>query len=89
MPKNQPFPFLSVVSSTALLGLAGLHAYWGLGGTWPGHDAASLGRKIYGGDAQQLPPPMACFAVAGALTVPAAALVLAEQPGSLQLVLAT
>lgn len=85
MPKNQQFSFLSTVTGAALLGLAGLHAYWGLGGTWPGHDAASLGRKVYGGDTQQLPPPAACFAVAGALTIPAVALVLAVRPSPLQL----
>lgn len=74
----------SALTGTALLGLAGSHAYWGLGGTWPGHDPESLSRKVFAGEDQQLPPPAACFTVAGALTLPVVALVLAGRPGPLQ-----
>ena len=55
------------VASAALLGLAGLHAVWGLGATWPLPDRASLADAVVGTD--DVPPPAACFAVAGALGV--------------------
>lgn len=31
-----------------LVGLALLHAYWGLGGRWPGHDDASMVERVVG-----------------------------------------
>ena len=31
-----------------LAGIAALHAYWGLGGRWPGHDEAGLADRVIG-----------------------------------------
>ncbi|WP_426030415.1 DUF3995 domain-containing protein [Caulobacter sp. DWP3-1-3b2] len=39
---------LALVLSTALLALAGIHLYWGLGGRWPGHDEASMVEHVVG-----------------------------------------
>lgn len=75
---------LPTLTGVTLLGIAGIHAYWGVGGTWPGHDPVSLGRKVFASETQQLPPPAACFAVTGALTVTTAALVLSGRSGPLQ-----
>ena len=66
------------------IGIAGIHAYWGIGGHWPGKDPITLGRKVFASETQQLPPPAACFAVTGALTFTTAALTLSGRPGPLQ-----
>jgi len=56
-----------------LAGLALLHAYWGLGGRWPGHDDISLVERVVGRTkSMRAPPPRACFAVAAALLSAAA-----------------
>lgn len=56
-----------------LFALAALHAFWGLGGRWPGHDDASLVERIVGRTkGMRAPSPMACFAVAAALLAAAA-----------------
>lgn len=47
--------------------LAGLHLYWGLGGTWPGHDADSLRLRVVGTQAGSMPGFAPCAAVATAL----------------------
>jgi hypothetical protein len=48
---------------TALLtGTAALHAWWGLGGSFPAADRDSLALLAIG--QRQVPPPLACFAVA-------------------------
>ena len=53
---------------SVLAGLALLHAYWGLGGRWPGHDDTSLVERVVGRTkGMRAPPPRACFAVAVAL----------------------
>ncbi len=58
---------------SVLAGLALLHAYWGLGGRWPGHDDASLVEHVVGRTkSMQAPPPSACFTVAAALLAAAA-----------------
>lgn len=57
-------------ASAALLGLAGLHAAWGLGSTWPLSDRAAFADAVIG--TEEVPPPAACFAVAGALGLAAA-----------------
>lgn len=75
---------LPSLTGATLLGIAGIHAYWGVGGTWPGQDSVTLGRKVFASETQQLPPPAACFAVAGALTFTTAALVLSVRSGPLQ-----
>ena len=51
-----------------LAGIAALHAYWGLGGRWPGHDEAGLADRVSGKTSGgRRPPPAACFAVAVAI----------------------
>ena len=51
-----------------LAGIAALHAYWGLGGRWPGHDEAGLADRVIGKTSGgRMPPPAACFAVAVAI----------------------
>lgn len=59
-------------ASLVLAGLAGLHAYWALGGLWPGDDPASLAETVVGPGAE-LPPNPAVWAVAGLLGASAAA----------------
>ena len=59
---------------TALLaGIAVLHAWWGLGGSFPAADRESLALLVIG--QRQVPPPLACFvvalAVAGMALLPA------------------
>jgi len=51
----------------ALGALAGLHVAWGRGSSFPFHDVDELTNAVAG--RRTLPPPRACFAVAGALTV--------------------
>ena len=52
--------FLSVI----LLAIAGLHAYWGLGGLWPEQNAGDLARAVVGDGRTRMPAPWSCFAVA-------------------------
>jgi Protein of unknown function (DUF3995) len=57
---------------TVLAGLAVLHAYWGLGGRWPGHDDASMVECVVGRTKDmRAPRPGACFVVAAALLITA------------------
>ena len=71
--------FIALAMATVLLVLAALHAYWGLGGFWPGTDALSLSRTVAGFDAVAKPlsaatkPPSSamCFMVALALALAA------------------
>jgi hypothetical protein len=71
---------LGSVAASILVALAALHAYWGVGGFWPGVDAKSCARTVGGfPGATNMPGPAACFAVAAALAV--AALVAAAQSG--------
>jgi hypothetical protein len=62
-------------TAVALAAVGALHAAWGLGLTWPGSDAASLARRVVGGEA--MPSSTACFGVAG-LSMAAAGLVTAR-----------
>ena len=53
-----------------MVALAGLHAYWGLGGLWPGTDQQSLARIVVGVPGiRRMPPPAACLAVSVVLLV--------------------
>jgi hypothetical protein len=73
---------LGVTLAAILLLLAALHAYWGIGGFWPGTDAVSCARTVGGfTGARSMPGPAACFGVAGALG--AAALVALAASGAL------
>jgi hypothetical protein len=68
---------------TVLAGLAVLHAYWGFGGRWPGHDDASMVERVVGRTRDmRAPRPGACFVVAAALLT-AAILVGVHSTGAL------
>ena len=56
--------WLALGLSTVLVLIAALHAYWGMGGTWPEHNAADLARAVVGDGRTRMPPPWSCFAVA-------------------------
>lgn len=73
---------LGSILAAILLLLAALHAYWGVGGFWPGTDAISCARTVGGfSGARAMPGVAACFGVAGALG--AAALVALAASGAL------
>lgn len=58
---------------TAVSGLAataGMHAYWALGGTWPGVDRVDLAHKVAG--SQTFPSDAATWTIAGLLASAAA-----------------
>ncbi|MGA2925061.1 MAG: DUF3995 domain-containing protein [Solirubrobacteraceae bacterium] len=52
-------------ASAGLAGLAGLHAVWAAGSSWPFRDKATLSDAVIGHD--RFPSAAACLAVAGAL----------------------
>jgi len=60
---------LSSAVALALLAIALLHAYWGVGGLWPGSDRADLARRVAGfrDGAGSTQSPVACLLVAAAL----------------------
>ncbi|MCO5058588.1 MAG: DUF3995 domain-containing protein [Rhizobiaceae bacterium] len=59
---------LSLVLAVPLTVIAALHAYWGVGGVWPGTDEASCARAIAGFKGMTTMPSIgASFAVAAAL----------------------
>ncbi len=63
---------LSLCLAVVLAIIAALHIYWGLGGFWPGTDAASLVDKVVGAPpGTPVPPLWACGVVAACVMVPA------------------
>ncbi len=88
--------WIAVVPAVVFAGLGALHAYWALGGLWPGKDPESLGDMVLGGPAgTRVPGPAACLAVfvvlgVGSVTVLASAGWLGQtvQPGARLLALA-
>lgn len=63
---------VAALVALVLVLLAGLHAYWGLGGVWPGTDQKSCARAIAGFKGiDRMPSPPAAFGVAAALAVAA------------------
>ena len=60
---------LAVLLTLVLLAIALLHAYWGVGGMWPGADQADLARRVAGfaNSSHSGQSPVACFLVAAAL----------------------
>jgi hypothetical protein len=66
------------LTATALLGLGVLHAAWGAGSAVPFRDRNDLADAVVG--TIEVPPPLACYTVTGAL-VAAAALVLGVPRG--------
>ncbi|HRI48612.1 MAG TPA: DUF3995 domain-containing protein, partial [Pseudomonadota bacterium] len=62
--------WVAVVPAVVFAGLGALHAYWALGGLWPGKDPESLGGIVLGGPAgTRVPGPAACLAVFAVLGV--------------------
>jgi len=66
----------TTTAAVALGGLAGLHAAWGSGLSWPLGDRDALADAVVG--RREVPPPGACWGVAGALGT--AAMLVAGQP---------
>ena len=63
---------IDLALAVSLIAIAALHAYWGVGGRWPGHDDISLARTIAGfRGIRAVPSPAACFAVAATLVAAA------------------
>jgi Protein of unknown function (DUF3995) len=59
---------LALALSLVLLLITALHVYWGIGGIWPGRDAASCARAVIGfRGVDEMPAPFASFAVAACL----------------------
>lgn len=61
---------LAAVLALLLAAIAALHAYWGVGGVWPGSDQTDLARRVAGfkdGGHRSAQSPIACFLVAAAL----------------------
>ena len=55
-----------------LIALACLHAWWGVGGLWPGHDERSLVELVIGRTrSMRMPSPARCMLVALALSAAA------------------
>jgi hypothetical protein len=70
---------LALSVTVVLLLLALLHAYWAVGGVWPGHDKSSLADIVVGGPiGLRMPSPAACAAVTLVLVL-ASGLVLAAR----------
>ena len=61
---------LSGPVGAVLAGIAALHALWGAGAAWPAEDRRQLADAVAG--TKDMPSPVACFAVAGALLTAAA-----------------
>ena len=59
---------LAIALMVVLTGIAAMHAYWGIGGRWPGRDQPTLSDIVIGKTpGGRMPPPVACFAVAAAI----------------------
>lgn len=83
-------PAAAVIAAAGFLALAALHAYWALGGFWPGRDAETLARRVVGGPrGMRGPGPGPTWAVvavllgAAAVALGAAGLVPLPAPGGL------
>ncbi|MEP6624768.1 MAG: DUF3995 domain-containing protein [Acidimicrobiia bacterium] len=59
------------LTAATLLGIAGIHAAWGRGSSFPFATTSELTDAVVGNDV--VPSPGACYAVAGLLTVAAGA----------------
>ena len=63
---------IAILLFLVLAGIAGLHAYWALGGLWPCHDEASLVRTVVGTKHRSVMPPVWLTLVVAALIFAAA-----------------
>jgi hypothetical protein len=70
--------FTPAILIVVLVALAALHAWWGVGGRWPGHDERSLVELVVGRTrSMRMPSLVRCLLVASALF--AAAMLVALQ----------
>jgi hypothetical protein len=69
MPR--PAHLRTTAAATGLLAIAGLHVLWATGSPWPCATEEELADLVVGRVHGPVPPPAACLAVAGALTVAA------------------
>lgn len=61
---------LAIVVVIPLTAIAALHAYWGIGGVWPGTDQKSCARAVAGFKGiDRMPSPAAAFAVTALVVV--------------------
>jgi Protein of unknown function (DUF3995) len=60
--------FIPIILIVVLVALAALHAWWGVGGRWPGHDERSLVELVIGRTrSMRMPGLVRCMLVASAL----------------------
>ena len=60
--------FIPIILIVVLVALAALHAWWGVGGRWPGHDESSLVELVIGRTrSMRMPSLVRCMLVASAL----------------------
>jgi hypothetical protein len=60
--------FTPAILIVVLVALAALHAWWGVGGRWPGHDERSLVELVIGRTrSMRMPSLVRCLLVASAL----------------------
>jgi Protein of unknown function (DUF3995) len=60
--------FTPAILTMLLVALAALHAWWGIGGRWPGHDERSLVELVIGRTrSMRMPSLIRCMLVASAL----------------------
>ena len=63
---------IAAAAAAALMGVAGLvHAFWAVGGVWPGSDEQSLAKAVVGPKQESMPGMAACFAVTALLSAAA------------------
>src|SRR3954452_23509534 len=62
---------INKLSATGLLAIAGLHAVWATGSSWPMRDGATLAEDLGGRPGGEPHTAAECLAVAGALTLAA------------------
>ena len=78
--------FVPPILIAVLVALAALHAWWGVGGRWPGRDERSLVELVVGRTrAMRMPSFVACMFVACALLAAAALVALQSKAISINL----
>ncbi len=71
---------IAILLFLVLAGIAGLHAYWALGGLWPCDDEASLVRTVVGTEHRSVMPPVWLTLLVAALIFAAALVPLSVTP---------
>jgi hypothetical protein len=75
---NTPLPVVTaaIVAAVMFVSIAAVHAYWAMGGLWPGTDTDSLHRMVVGGAPGRFSPGPAATWIVAALLLGAALTVL-------------